>query len=115
MNPYLIVVALVAYFAAGLAGFRLGIDHQKAQEVDKTELVSEAVDAANAASAAVLASLRPKYTTIQNEVQREVQTHTIYTDCKLSPDGLLLANQALTGGTKPSGGGELPKADPAGK
>lgn len=111
MNPYLLVVVVVAYFAAGLAGFRLGVDHQKAQEVEKTELVAEAVDAANAASAAVLASIRPKYTTIQNQVEKQIETNTVYRDCRLDPVGLQLANQALNGGSKPSSGGELPKAD----
>lgn len=114
MNPYAIIAVLLAFAAAGAGGFRLGIDHQKAQEVEKRELVAEAVDAANNASAAVLASLRPKFTTIQNKVQHEVETHTIYTDCKLSPDGMLLANQALAG-AKPASESKLPQADATGK
>lgn len=113
MNPWPIVLAMLIALGAGAGGFKLGVDHQKAQEVDKQELVAEAVDAANAASAAAIAAIKPKYTTIQNEVQREVRTNTIYNDCHNTADGMRLLNQALTGGTKPSGHSELPKADPA--
>lgn len=108
-------VALLTGLGGFVGGLKVGIDHERAGQVTKLETVAEAVDAANNASAAVLASLKPTYTTIQNKVQHEVETHTVYADCKLSPDGLLLANQALNGGAKPSSGGELPKANAAGK
>ncbi len=112
MNPYLIIIALGAVLAAGAGGFRLGADHEKASQIDQKEMVAAAVDAANETSAKAIAALKVKSTTINNEVQREVRTHTIYSDCKLTPGGVLLANQVLD----PSrafavGSGKLPKAD----
>lgn len=115
MNPYLIIAALVAVMAAGAGGFRLGVDHEKASEADKQETVQAAVDAANQSSAKAIAGLRPIYTTIQSEVQREIQTNTVYADCRHSPDGLRLLNQALNGGAKSPSGGELPKVDASGR
>jgi uncharacterized protein HemX len=115
MNPYLVIAALIAVLAAGAGGFTLGVDHQKAAEIDKREVVAEAVDAANSVWAAKVSDLKPIYTTIQAKVQHEIETNTVYRDCKLSPDGLQLANQALGGGGSAPGGGQLPQADPAGK
>lgn len=112
MNPYLILVVLAGFCGISFESFRLGVEHEKASQIDKQELVSEAVDAANTASAAAIAAIKPKYTTIQNEVQREVHTNTIYNDCHNTADGVRLLNQALSGGAVSGSGGELPKADP---
>ncbi len=111
MNPYILLALIGAMAAAGAGGFKLGVDHQKAGEIDKQALVAEAVDAANASAAQAIAALRPKYTTIQSKVQHEVQTNVVYRDCKLSADGLLLANQALTASTAAAGGSKLSDAD----
>lgn len=102
MNPYLIIAFLVTILGAGAGGFKLGVDHEVASQAREDEHIAQAVDAATNAAADAIAKLKPKFTTIQNEVQREIQTNTVYTDCKLSPDGLLLANRALSGGLSAS-------------
>lgn len=113
MNPYLLLAMLGAILAAGAGGFKLGVDHEFASQAREDAHIAQAVDAANTASAQAISTLKPIYTTLQGKVTHEIETHTIYSDCKLSPDGLLLANQALNGGSASSG--ELPKADAAGK
>lgn len=113
MNPYLIIAALCAVLAAGAGGFRLGADHEIAAKARADRHITEAVAAATDASAKAIAALKVKSTTINNEVQREVRTHTIYSDCKLTAGGVLLANQALDPSRSLSlGSGKLPKADP---
>lgn len=111
MNPYLIIACLAAILAAGAGGFRLGVDHEVAAQAREDAHIAEAVDAANASAAQAIAKLKPTYTTIQGKVRHEVETNTVYRDCKLSPDGLLLANQALAGGTETASGGKLPAPD----
>jgi uncharacterized protein HemX len=111
MNPYLIIAALLAVLAAGAGGFKLGADHQLAAQAREQNHIAEAVDAANAAAAQAIAQIKPKYTTIQNEVQREIRTNTVFADCKLPADSLRLVNQALNGGAEAPGGGKLPSAD----
>ena len=106
-----VAVALLTGLGGFIGGMKVGMDHERANQLSKQESIAEAVDAANNASAAAIAALRPVYTTLQGKVTREIETNVVYRDCKLSPDGLLLANQALAGGSKPSGSGELPKAD----
>lgn len=110
MNPYFLlgIIAVTAGLCAG--SFKLGMDHQVASEESKRALVAEAVDAANQAAAKAIAGLSPKYTTIKGKLEKVIETNTVYRDCKLSPDGLLLANQALAaGGT--TGDSKLPDAD----
>ena len=112
MNPYLIIAALVAVLAAGAGGFKLGADHEIAAKAREQKHIAEAVDAANNVSAQAIATLKPVYTTINSEIQREIRTKTVFSDCKLPPDSLRLVNQALTGGAIISSGGKLPsKAD----
>ena len=114
MNPYLIVAALAAVLAAGAGGFRLGVDHEVASRTREDKHITEAIDKATEVSAKAIAGLKVKNVTITNEVQREIKTNTVYADCKLTPGGLHLANQALAPSSDFSlGGGKLPKADPA--
>jgi hypothetical protein len=120
MNPYLIISSLVLGIAgmagAGWGGFRLGVDHQKAAETDKKELLDQAAGKAAQASAEAISKLKIVNTTIQNEVQHETRTHTVYVDCRHTADGLRLVNAALAGDRpQPAGGGQLPAPDPAGR
>lgn len=111
MNPYLILVVMLGFMGFGVGGFRLGVDHQKASEKDREDMVAAAVESANKSAAEAISKIKVKNTTIQNEVQREIVTKTVYADCRHSPDGLRLTNQALTGGSKPAGDSKLPAAD----
>ena len=112
MNPYVLFALLGAILAAGAGGFKLGVDHEFASQAREDEHIAQAVDAATAVAAKAIGELRPKYTTIQNEVIRDVKTNTVYRDCKLSDDGMRLANQALNAGTAAPGSGKLPDAAP---
>lgn len=115
MNPYLIITAMVAMAGAVVGGFQLGVDHERANQIDKQELVAESVDAATAVSANAIAQLKPKYTTISNQLERQIETHTVFRDCRLDPVSLQLANQALTGGSTATSIGKLPDPDPIAK
>lgn len=114
-NPTTILVALVFCLGLFSSGIATGIKWEEGRQAVENNHIAEAVDAANGASAEAIAKLKPVYTTIKGETRREVETHTVYTDCKLTPGGLQLANQALLGGTKPAGEGKLPGADAAEK
>lgn len=112
MNPYLIIAALLAVLGAGAGGFKLGADHELASQAREDAHVAKAVEAATNVSAQAIATLKPVYTTIQNEVQREIRTNTVFADCKLPVDSLRLVNQALGGGTIPTVDSKLPKPKP---
>lgn len=117
MSPYALLALTIGVFSAfagaGALGFNLGIDHERAGQMQRQDLVAEAVDAANNAAAAAIANIKIKNTTIQNEVQREVHEKLVYSDCRHSPDGLRLVNQALDPAAIHPGGSKLPSANPA--
>jgi hypothetical protein len=111
MNPYIIIVVMLAI--AGAGGFKLGSDHEVASQAREQEHIAEAVDAATAVAAKAISELRPKYTTIRQELEREIRTETVYADCRHGASGLRLVNQALNAGTVPADSGKLPKTEPA--
>ena len=114
LNPSLWLVGLALLAGTFAGGISVGKKWEEGRNAIEQNHIAEAVDAANAASAEAIAKIKVTNRTIQSEVRREVETNTVYVDCKLPANGLQLANQALAG-TKPAGGGELPKANTPGK
>lgn len=113
-NPsmWLIGLALLAGTFAG--GISVGKKWEEGRNAIESNHIAEAVDAALGASAEAIAKIKISNKTIQSEVRREVETNTVYADCKLTPNGMQLANQALAG-AKPANSGKLPDTDPPDK
>lgn len=100
MNPYLIIAALTASLlavaGAGYGGFQLGVDHEKASQIDKKEMVAAAIEAANETSAKAIAGLKVKSVTITSKLQTQIRTETVFRECKLPSDSLELINYSLS-------------------
>lgn len=121
-----IIAAMLACAGSGYQGWKMGIDSQIAKQAkadqsvrDENQHIAEAVDAANNVLAHALAKMRPQYTTIKQELQREINTNTVYSACVLPDGGLQRINQALAGAptvpaSSAAGGGKLPEAKPPG-
>jgi glutamine synthetase len=109
VNPYLIIAAMVSFFLAGAGGFKLGIDHEKAGQARDEQRIESAKQAMAEAAAEAISKIKVVNTTVQNEVQREIRTNTVYADCKHSDDGLRLLNNAITNGGS-AGDSKLPTA-----
>lgn len=97
MNPYLIIAFLLAVLGAGAGGFKLGADHELAAQAREDQHVERAVAAATTVSAEAIAKIKVVNTTIQNEVQHEIRTNTVYADCRNSAVGMRLINEAISG------------------
>lgn len=111
MNPYIALFAVLGLIGVFGAGVGVGKKWEEGRNAIEQNHIAEAVDAANAASAEAIAGIKVTNQTINNKVRHEVETNTVYSDCKLTSNGVFLANSALSG-TKPPSGGELPKTDP---
>lgn len=124
MNPILIIAALVSVGAltglAGWGGYTAGVDHEKASQLDKQQLVAEAVDAANQVAAEAIAKLKPKHQTIRQTLEREVRENVVYKECKSSQSAVDAFNSGIDGvqqrdgkaaSTNPAGGLKLPGAN----
>lgn len=67
-------------------------------------------EAAQDGAAKAIAANKPINQTIVQKVQHEIETNTVYRDCRNTPDGLFRINEALTGRAQPAGDGKLPGA-----
>lgn len=113
MNPYLIIGALIAAAGAFFYGMDVGEDRAIAKQKSTQELVDAVYDKAQKGAADEIAKIKPKNVTIRQELEREIQTNTVYRDCRVPAGGVRLANEALTGRPEPAGGLKLPRIDAA--
>lgn len=114
---YIYAAILIAGLLTGFTGawkvqdWRHGAEEAIQAREDRAR--EETRKAAELGAAAAIAANRPLNTTIVQKVQHEIQTNTVYRDCKLPAGGVQLANQALTGRTEPAGGSVVPDPDGA--
>lgn len=113
-NPTTILVALVFCLGLFTSGVTIGVKWEEGRQALENQHIAEAVDAANSATAEAISKIKVTNKTVQNQLEKQIETHTVYRDCKLDPVGLQLANQALAG-SKPAGDSKLPGPDAAGK
>ena len=109
LNPSLWLVGIGLAVGIFFSGVSTGKKWEEGRHAVEQNHIAEAVDAATNTFAEAIAAQKIKNVTITNEVQHEVRTNTIYTDCKLTDRGLQLANQALDPSrTYSLGEGKLP-------
>lgn len=97
--PKLNVVLLVVLVgAAGVVfGYRSGekaMENAMLAQAHREELMAEVVRQAVADN---VSKIKVERVTIQQEVRREIVKEPVYVDCRNTPDGLRLINEALTG------------------
>lgn len=102
MNPYALLAAVAMAVTLFGGGVTIGIKWEAGRQAVENQHIAEAVDAANNVSAQAIAQIKVINKTIQNEVRHELEKETVYRDCKLTPNGVQLANQALAGAKPPS-------------
>lgn len=118
VNPWALLACVVAW-ALSLGGTACYFDgageaRAVARQARDDQVRQQTFIDAQAGAAAAIAKLKPRNTTIRQEVQREIQTDVRYVDCRLTDGVFERANEALTG-TKPAGGGGVPGTAPAGR
>lgn len=94
-------------------GVKVGADGELATQARVEEVRKAAEQSAQLGAAVAIAKIKISNTTIRGEVQREIQTNTVYRDCHLPADGVRLINEALTG--QRSDNRKLPAAEPSGR
>lgn len=114
MNPYALLTTGVLALCLFGGGIATGVRWEDGKHAINQQHIAQAVDAANRTSAEAIANLKPVYTTIQNKLEKQIETNTVYRDCRLDPIGLQLLDTSLTGG-KSLGSGKLPTIDSTGK
>jgi len=111
MIPYILMGSAVACAGAFWYGTGVGEDRLLAKQSKEDKIVMNIKDEAMRGAAEAIAKLKPRNTTIVNEVQREIQNNTVYTDCRNTSASMLGINEALTGKRpEPAGDKQLPRA-----
>ncbi len=104
MNPWAILIALAALAASAAGGWHAHTVADKADERDRLAAAIVNIQADQQESRqisanlqAALAGLRPQFTTIRNEVQREIVEKPVYRDlgCALPDGGRLRLDAAI--------------------
>lgn len=117
MSPYALFTAGALAVAATVGSFfygqRIGAQGEIAKQAGIDAAVRDTREAAQQGAAAAIAALKPRNVTIRQELEREIQTNTVYRDCIVPAGGVRLVNEALTGRPEPTGGFELPRSQPA--
>ncbi len=111
-----VFIAAVTAMVAGIyfEGKRAGKADCAERDAVIREAAQAAADSAASAAATAISKIKVQNRTIMNEVQREVQTNTVYRDCRHSDEQLRRINAALTGEQlEPAGRGLVPTADAA--
>lgn len=114
----LLIAASVAtaLTTAYLYGHVAGRNACEAAAAREQAVIDKAINVAAATSAAAIRDIKIQHRTINQRVEREIQTNTVFRDCRL-PDGMRdNINEAITG-RRPNAAasGVLPSPDPAGR
>jgi hypothetical protein len=100
INPWYIVGLLVGVITltstAYNYGYNNGVNKVEAAQTRDNDLIAKVEERAMLGAANEIAKIQLKQTTIYNKVQKEVQTNTVYRECKHTADGLRSINEALT-------------------
>jgi len=115
LNPALWLVAIGLMLGTFFGGVSVGKKWEEGRHAIESNHIAEAVDAANNAAAEAIAQIKPKYTTIQNAVEKEIRTETVFKECLLPPEAVRLVNSALSpepvSSQQPLGSTQRPSAD----
>lgn len=95
LNPSVWLVAIGLLIGSFFSGVSVGKKWEEGRQAIESNHIAEAVDAANTAAAQAIAQIKPKYTTIQNQLETQIRTETVFKDCKLPEGSFRLLNEAL--------------------
>jgi stalled ribosome rescue protein Dom34 len=108
MNPWVLLGALLACGGCFWYGTEVGADSEIAKQKKLDDVVVAVTAAAQTGAAAAIAGNKPVNQTIVQKVQHEIQTNTVYAECKHTDAGMRGINEALTGRAQPAGDSKLP-------
>ena len=96
LNPSVWLVAIGLLIGSFFSGVSVGKKWEEGRQAIENNHIAEAVDAANTAASQAIAQIKPKYTTIQNAVEKEIRTETVFKECRLPSEAVRLVNSALS-------------------
>lgn len=113
MTQYWIVgcISLALIMAAYITGRHDGSEMEKGRNTEIVLMLKQAQENAQRGAAQAIAQIDVKNVTLRQTIEKEIHEKPVYTDCRVSADGLRLVNAALTGTTFTTDRGVLPRLD----
>lgn len=112
-------VTALASASAGYVGYFLGKDSAQAAQFRLEASYQQEIEHANRAAANALAQLEREQNASNQLLQKELQSKTIYRDCRSGADAVRLFNSAKGAGKaarpEPAGSGVVPGKGTAGR
>lgn len=108
-----VILATAVLWGATLGGaFYYGQNVGANAEIAKQAAVNQAIEdtrkAALEGAADAIAKIQVRNTTIKGKTETIVRENVVYRDCRHSPDGVRVLNEALTGRAGSDGGRSVP-------
>lgn len=111
MNPYVIIVGVLACIGAFFYGTKVGKDGEIAAQAETRDLINKVKEDAQQGAAVAIRDNRPKHVTIQQRAETVIRESKILTECVNPPELKQLLDDARRDGqdgTIPAGSSLLP-------
>jgi len=122
MSLWIILGALLLSLASsgGAYIYGLGVGEAKmlARQSAQDTLIREVIDASTQAAAAEIAKIKVRHVTVNQQLQKEIQERTIYTECHTGPSVVSLFNSIAppsASASEPTDSRSLPGESPDSK
>lgn len=114
MNPYALLGGLLVWLATCGVAFHYGQTTKEDSILAQEQRDTRVAEIATKGAADAIAKIRVKHTTVNQALERTIQTETVYRECMHSPDGLRQLNEAITGKPSPASSRPVPGASAPG-
>lgn len=110
-NPWLILGFIFALAASYTTGWKMATDNHKAKALDALIQETKTANEIAGKTEQALANIRIENRTIIKKAEKEIHHEKVYSDCKPTPDGIRLWNDAIS--KEPAGKPADPVPEPA--
>jgi len=110
-NPYVLLAIVLAFLGAAGGGYYLGGKHKENAFLAQQQRDEQFVLRLESAVADAISTIKVKNVTIRQKAETITREVPVYTDCKHSPDGMRLVNEAIEGRPEAVAKSKLPTVD----
>lgn len=115
--PAIATTWLISLVMALAGGWRMGIDHVKAADADKSSSTAAKVAESASSAASSVSDAGAHNAPIKQQIITRVIEKPVFRECRTGPDAVRLLNSIATGGapaaSDPAGSGDVPAAESA--
>lgn len=108
MISWIALFVVVALVLTAFVSFQEGVKFRRTQELAEEAKMQRLTEVVNKAIAASVADIKIQNNTIYRKAEREIIKEPVYSDCRLTPDGMQAVAEALRPRTDSNPNSKLP-------